>query len=767
MRTKILILLIFIVVGCATSDEKVKTILDYIPDNTNYILKVNDLTSFTGELRNNSFLENSSFQLDNNIIQNLGFINTTKPFYLCNYNDKTTVLVDKEFTTFTFNDTLTIAKQSNLKEGTTQKFEYNSLEWNITTLKNTFVIHNYKEYEIPKQTIASNLKKLVALSNDKISASIFYNATYKNSLNTIFPEATYLTKNWFYFDIITKPKEIIFSGLVTGANKSIKDIGIGISQTANVTPRHYKKFTGYLLKDLSNSVFPKLSDSLLINAISEIGFIKNKSSTKALALFTSLPDDLLSHYASTEIESYKNIAIYSSDQQTELKAICNLFHEKFAPNYLALGDTYLIFSDSTEELHTLIDGILNNTTLADQEYFIKSIEKLPQQSSILSVNLNKKDRNQKSITILQATKNTSGYYVNVLNNEINTSLIDSKTDAITELATLELETELATDPILVKNYVTNGLDIVAQDVNHQLYLISLDGKIQWKRKLDSKIQGDIAQIDMYNNGKLQLAFTTKHNFYIVTRTGKDAPNFPVHFNDEISNATAIFDYDLKHDYRFLISQKDQLYMINNYAKSVSGFKLSKTLGNITATPQHIRVGRKDYILLKTDKNKLYILNRKGQIRIPVSKTFDFSKNKFYWYNNAFTTTTMSGDLIKITEKGKVTKQTAPLQKNHVMTATPKMLITFTENMLTVNNTTITLDYGIYAAPEIFKEHGSDYITITDTQNSKVYIYNTQTNPLEGTPVFGQGPAFIKYNNKTGYTYLVTKGGNHKLLLYKV
>ena len=53
-----------------------------------------------------------------------------------------------------------------------------------------------------------------------------------------------------------------------------------------------------------------------------------------------------------------------------------------------------------------------------------------------------------------------------------------------------------------------------------MYLISLEGKLIWKKNIDSKIIGEIHQIDLYKNGRLQYAFNTENDFQIIDKNGK-------------------------------------------------------------------------------------------------------------------------------------------------------------------------------------------------------------------------------------------------------
>ena len=85
---------------------------------------------------------------------------------------------------------------------------------------------------------------------------------------------------------------------------------------------------------------------------------------------------------------------------------------------------------------------------------------------------------------------------------------------------MSLESDILTNPQFVINHRTKQKDIVVQDINNNLYLISNKGKVLWKKQLQGTILGKIEQVDLYKNGRLQLAFTTPNRIYIIDRNAQ-------------------------------------------------------------------------------------------------------------------------------------------------------------------------------------------------------------------------------------------------------
>ncbi len=74
--------------------------------------------------------------------------------------------------------------------------------------------------------------------------------------------------------------------------------------------------------------------------------------------------------------------------------------------------------------------------------------------------------------------------------------------------------------------------IVIQDNQNVLYLFSNKGKLLWRKKLGGKILGDIKQVDLYKNKRLQMAFRTKDRFLILDRNGEIVKPFNIKLEEQ-------------------------------------------------------------------------------------------------------------------------------------------------------------------------------------------------------------------------------------------
>jgi hypothetical protein len=336
-----------------------------------------------------------------------------------------------------------------------------------------------------------------------------------------------------------------------------------------------------------------------------------------------------------------------------------------------------------------------------------------------------------------------------------------------EMLSVKLEADLLNEPVLVKNHLNNQMDIAVQDVNNTLYLISNKGRIFWKKKLKGPILGAIKQVDLFKNGRFQMAFATPYSLEVLDRNGKPVKPFPLAFKDEISQPLSLFDYDNNRKYRFLIAQGNEVFMYDKKGKSVKGFEFKKTASEILSAPKHIRMDNKDYIVFPENSGKLNILNRRGSHRINVKKKIDFSENVWFEYNNDFISTNAEGKLVRVDSKGNVRVQETNLNENHKISARPNLLVSLSENLLKIKGNEVNLDYGLYTEPKIFYLNDKYYISLTDQQTQKVYLFDSNGALFSGFPVYGTSGIDLNDADIDARPEFTVKGGEQEVLLYKL
>ena len=181
-------------------------------------------------------------------------------------------------------------------------------------------------------------------------------------------------------------------------------------------------------------------------------------------------------------------------------------------------------------------------------------------------------------------------------------------------------------PKIVINHNTNEKEIFLQDSDHNIYLLNTSGRILWKQQIGDEIMSDIYQIDYYRNGKLQYLFNTKNRIYLIDRNGNSVEKFPVALRATATNGIALFDYEKNGNYRIFTATEDRMiWAYNKSGQLVNGWQADKTEYNIYKPLHHFRIGNNDYIL-GADRYRVYMFDRRGNIRINVKEHFPVSGN---------------------------------------------------------------------------------------------------------------------------------------------
>jgi hypothetical protein len=186
---------------------------------------------------------------------------------------------------------------------------------------------------------------------------------------------------------------------------------------------------------------------------------------------------------------------------------------------------------------------------------------------------------------------------------------------------IKLKAAIAQPVHFVKNHYSNALEVLAQDVENRIYLVSTSGKVLWEVSADGPIMGQVAQIDALKNRKLQMVFNTAKTLYALDRNGNALDGFPIALPAKASAAVAVVDYDNSRDYRLFVPLVDgRLLAWDAQGRVVEGWAFADKEAAIVQEIEHIRVRSKDYLFAANAKGKIHLLDRRGNERHKVDLT---------------------------------------------------------------------------------------------------------------------------------------------------
>lgn len=803
------LLSVFILSGCQNTSNTT-SLYDAIPENASVILHIKDKESLTSNLKNNSLLgdlaDTKNYDKLSQKLVALDYVNTTQRIVLSLLKDKNDSL---QFT-FATKYVPNLFKIDSLQNHKSEQFKINQYIAQKITIKNE------RLYAVIKDSIAfaastqplleailhptkknAQLDKIIKTTNTDQSFSVILNHKQLKTQTTLLPSDSLFTSrftNYSAFDTEISQDRILLNG-ITMANDSTNSL-INVfknttpqdTQIAKIAPSNCDYLMSFTFDSFAtfksnleafNGTKTSTSITTLFNNIVEVGVITESDNTAVVLNSIDViatRDALIS--AQTEAEEYRQVTIYRFDAPAVFqKTFSPLIGFKEAAYYCNI-DQFFVFSNTIENLQNIIANYQNKTTLSDRDYYNEVVSNFSDQSSLFQMATSsilkttlEKGLDSEIKPTLQAYKlsgiqyiyDTNFAHVNAI---IKKNKAKAERNAVTELLNIKLDNDILNTPQFVLNHRTKEKEIVVQDVKNKLYLISNTGNILWKKQLKGPILGSIEQIDTYKNGRLQLVFATPNHVYVIARNGKNVDNFPMIFKDKITQPLSVFDYDTNKKYRLFVTQGSNVLIYDATGKTVKGFKFTKANGTINHKPQHIRLGNKDYILVKTEK-QLHILSRRGSARVTPKTKANYSDQGVYEYNNTFTTITQDGKLISIDQKGGASIKNLDLNDNVAFTTTTKTLAAQSDNKLMIRNKTLELDFGNYTAPKIFYINNKIYVSVTDLQAQKVLLFDSQAKSIDNFPVYGNSTIELDNIDKDSNLEFITKGESNSILLYEI
>jgi len=791
--------------SCNTESTNKSNLLSQIPSKCNVIIKVNNLESLRTSVNNNRLLtELENFESVKDFQEHLtplNYIQTTLPIYIGVEKDE--------------NDSLKLSMVTAYKKNV---FDLDSIP-NIATETisskgqtiNKFKIESSLFYSSVKDSILfisnklSNTENFLKTQKQNYGASKFFDAANPDKSVTVFSKVPLRILNFKSDSVLnTVPfskntiidlsfnQDNIYANGITEADSSRAFINCfkgtipQKNRLSEICPALTSSFISFTSQNMS-LINDKLNQtkkidstviSTLLDNIVEFGHAEIENSN-IIALRPLDVDMTLEELDTQEAElSYRTIEIFKVSSPEDLSLGQLRLLEPMEPKYYINLNEFIILSEKLEVLKTIISNYQNGNTLSNQESYKKLMLKLNDEASIFIFNNNATLQNRLELLFGANTKiNTNPYKTSAIQfvydsdfAHVNAAFTIPKTHAlgqtVSEELNLSLHSQLLNNPQFLKNHKTGNMDIAVQDIGNNLYLISNEGKVFWKKQIDGAILGKIEQMDIYKNRRLQLVFSTSSRLYVLDRNGNEVSPFPLKFNDEITQPVSVFDYDNNRNYRLLITQGKALLMYDKLGNPVKGFNYSGAKNKIKTQPKHFRIGRKDYLVF-AEGDRLEILSRTGKTRVNVNEDILFSENEVYLYNNSFTVTNINGELLQIKTNGKINRQNLKLKENHKITTTSKTLAAISENELTIKSKKITLDYGNYSEPKIFYLNNKIYVSVTDLQHKKIYLYDSQAKLIPGFPVYGNSSIEMQNIDNEPNLEVITKGDKNSIIVYEL
>ena len=764
--TPIVLMLMVIIFNfsCKSKKQNTAKIEDFIPADSEFVLSINSLEVFKSSLKNNSLLSKSNlFSFFETKFISIDSLKISGPLIVCSKQ-----IEDRNIYTL-------IAKQKDIEFNNLSKKSY--IKDSIWIINSEFKVNDKTKSE--SEHLFTKLKNII---DPDATFSVYFNPKEVQNNDNIFFENVFLNVN-------VKPSSLSFSGLYTDSkfNNLFKNINPNKSQISKIAPSQNVKsyvfsdfekfFTN--IKETDSTLVPSELAKTFLNTTQEIGCIK--TSNGIIVALHSLDIDRSIDALSEQQEAlkvFRSTPIFKFSDDSIFEKSFGSIIPTIKASYYSILDDFIVFSESEDSMEDIISKFSNKNTLSENQDYKNIQEVLSDEvsyhqtfdSELLATTLNKlfgcsfetSDLKDYQNSSFQLVKDDDIVHLNVLIQKYRSEVNLQK---VSEIFSINLDAPIIGEIQFINNHKTKQKDILIQDVKNNLYLISNEGVIRWKKRISGAILGKVTQVDLFKNGNLQMSFATENRVYILDLLGKDIGNFPLKFKDNISLPLAVYDYDKNRNYRFLVTQGKNLLMYDGKGQRVNGFKY-KPEEEIKFTPKHIRYRNKDYIVFYYGK-KMKILNRRGKTRIQVKEDIDFSGQDLFFYKNMFSTLNSKGNLVQVDFKGRVSRQALGFGSGAKIKASNKTLVTQWDNILQIQNNKLSLEYGDFSMPNLFYLNDKIYITITDLQSNKIWFFDSNGNIFPDFPIYGTSNVELANVDKDDSLEFICKSSPEGLIMYQL
>lgn len=495
---------------------------------------------------------------------------------------------------------------------------------------------------------------------------------------------------------------------------------------------------------------------------------------------------------SVAIDREKKVDIYRFPAMGLHNAVWGSLFPPEIDKYYCFVDNNIVFSNSENALVAFMKSSVRNNTLGNDVNFTKFNSEIskkgnfcfysnPARAASLIREYTKPPVKQFLISTAQSGVLGLSYQMIGGNNYVFSSFTATsgkliRTSSNQTAWVSKLDEKPTMKPQIVVNHNTREREVFIQDSTNNAYLINSQGRILWKRNLPGQILGDIEQIDVYRNGRLQFAFSTPTALYIIDRNGKDIDGFPIQLPSSATSPLTIADYDGTRDYRLFQTCADKgIYVYDTKGKPVSGWTFGKTETTVTEKIGIAKAAGKDYIVV-FDGNRPYILNRKGEERIKPKEYFAKAQNStFTLCTNAdgslliITTDTLG--LIRTIDADGTVKSAALKSfgsthafcyedidgdgsKDYIV-LDGQNIMAFNQKKEVIFNT--KMSDSIDPKMMIFNFDGQKKIGLVSAQTDNIYLINCKGKTEDTFPLQGSTPFTITKFNASSDTYNLIVG----------
>ncbi|MCC5918887.1 MAG: hypothetical protein JJU02_16330 [Cryomorphaceae bacterium] len=498
---------------------------------------------------------------------------------------------------------------------------------------------------------------------------------------------------------------------------------------------------------------------------------------------------------SAYLEVFRGEKIFKTKSSGWLRPLLGKAFAGVESRFYWMHDNYIFFAGNKDVLSDFINDILDERTLGNSLQYRKFSAKIPDRANIQLTLLLKEStpllldvlpksyapfikRNDKLLEHTPFVNLQFQLQDKMAYTGIYTRHQEDVEQIVKPVWSADVAGKVVAGPFLLVNHYSKQKEIAIQDDKNVLYLYGTGGNLLWRKNLPEKILGQIRQVDLYRNGKMQMVFATPRKLYVLDRNGDPVAPFPVDAPDSVTAPLGVFDYDKSRNYRFMLPCGDRVYNYDKDGKQVKGWQLGKMEGKVRRMPEHWVAGSKDYLVFVTDANKAYITDRRGDIRVktvldlPANNTSPYSVQVNQEEKTIqLTALSYDGKLISVLSSGKIDEvHPGRLPERAGLSVLGDQMLIYGETRVMlkdpINPIEVNIDQQVRGVPKLFSQGKNNYLAVAGSEN-QIFVYDTKGKLVAGFPVYGTDRMVMGQLYPSPSNYLITVTPEEKLVVYLI
>lgn len=320
----------------------------------------------------------------------------------------------------------------------------------------------------------------------------------------------------------------------------------------------------------------------------------------------------------------------------------------------------------------------------------------------------------------------------------------------------------------IQDHIRGGRSLFTYDQQGNYALLNNNGDLVWKGTADTSLIDEPQVIDIFENNKHQLLFTTHKSVYLIDLNGANVGSFPYRGDYNFTSSVSYFRW--KNTTRFLVgNSKGELTMLNTSGSELNIIQASTSPLVKTAFALNVNGNLRGWCLDATNEKLLTYLENPAK----TEKLGKSSANYFEKMNGEVIGFKEENGQVEMEEMRNTTSKVLAQGKNipiNLGTAIKKnnTLLIFNKNHELVQS--IELDFNEVLSAFSIGVNQANYILILDYFKNNIYCYGSNGKLLEGFPKEGSSllkASHSEYTNELNiYTVISNSVVCHKIKLSK-